>query len=379
MKKSIYNKKKNCCGCEACRQICAQGAIDMVEDKEGFEYPQIDKAKCVNCGMCQKVCPIIQRNNINGELKECFVAYTDNSSIRNDSSSGGIFSLLADQVITENGFIIGAAFDKEYNVHHKCFQHRIDDLRGSKYVQSKIGTIFKKVKSHLDSGDYVLFSGTECQIAGLKTFLGKDYNNLLLVGILCHGVPSPMVWRKYKEYLQQGKKIKYVSFRNKDCGWKDFSLKVEFTDGSFLREKFSENLYMQSFLQEICMRPSCYDCKFKNLNRQADITLGDFWEINKYMQELDDDKGISVVLIHSDKGRRIWEKIKEKAIYKSAIVDKAISPYADSRKSVIPHINRSKYLKAIRKNGFSDAVKYLDVSIIDRIRRKITNIIKKYQ
>ncbi len=375
----IYNKKVNCCGCEACRQSCPHGAIGMVSDEEGFEYPRVDNDKCVNCGICKQVCPT-QRTEIKEDIvKTCYVSYWDND-IRIISSSGGLFSVFADEIINKNGIVSGAIFDKDYNVFHKCENKNYEPMRSSKYLQSKIGDNYKEVKEYLEEGKSVLFSGTECQVAGLKSFLNYDYDNLITVGVLCHGTPSPLVWEKYLDSISKNreKTIENISFRNKDEGWKEYNIKICFENGEELKEKHSRNMYINCFLEEICLRPSCYKCQFKKLEREADITIGDSWEIGNYLPEMDDDKGTSVVLIHSEKGQNLWNSINDKIVYKEVEVNKVLPPYADSRNSVKPHINRKKFFRTINNKGFEQATKYLNVTAIDKIRRKLLTIIGRY-
>ena len=283
----VYKKKENCCGCEACRQACPHEIITMVCDNEGFEYPEVDNDKCIECGICKQVCPIHRAKVKEDIIKKCYVAYWDNN-VRLISSSGGLFSIFADETISNNGIVSGAIFDKDYSVFHKCEDKNYELMRSSKYLQSRIGDNYKEVKKYLEEGRNVLFSGTECQVAGLKSFLKVDYDNLVTVGVLCHGVPSPLVWSKYLDSIsdKRNKTIGKVSFRNKDEGWKEYNLKINFKNGEVLKEGFGNNPYMKSFLSEICLRPSCHKCKFKKLEREADITIGDSWGIKKLLPEL---------------------------------------------------------------------------------------------
>lgn len=342
----LYKQKKYCCGCSACLHICPKTAITMNQDKEGFEYPVINRNKCINCGLCETVCPIKNAESKSDNVKKCYVSYAKNEEIRLKSSSGGLFTIFAEKILECKGVVIGAAFDSEWEVHHICITDigELEKIRGSKYVQSRIENTYKETKTFLEEGRKVLFTGTECQISGLKKYLKKDYENLLTIDVLCHGVPSPKLWEKYKEFHASKEKaqIRGTSFRQKDDGWKNFSVKIMFDNKTEYKEIFQKDAFMRLFLSEICLRPSCYDCKFKSLERDSDITIGDCWEIEKYMPEMDDDKGTSVVMIHSDKGMILWNSIKQHLNYKEAERDKALSPNADSRKSVVPHINRKK-------------------------------------
>lgn len=378
----IYKKKKDCCGCNACKQVCPNSAISMKQDTEGFYYPYIDADKCVGCGLCEKVCPIKNVKNKTDDVKKSYVAYTTNDEIRLRSSSGGIFTILAEYVLETGGVVVGAAFDDGWMVHHICITNKdeLEKLRGSKYVQSRIENTFKDTKKFLGEGRKVLFSGTACQIAGLKEYLRKDYEGLYTVDVLCHGVPSSEVWNIYKEnYIKEyNEEIEQIFFRKKDSGWKNFTIELGFSNSKAYKEIFFKDSFMRLFLSEICLRPSCYDCKFKKLERESDLTIGDCWGIENYMPEMDDDKGTSVIMIHSDKGIKLWKNITGLLNYKEAERDKALSPNADSRKSVVPHINRKKFLKKLKSGAsLEELVECVDVSFSDKVRRKCRKIICK--
>ena len=280
--------KKQCCGCSACSQICPAKCITMSADSEGFFYPQVDKAECTGCGLCESVCPILNGNRITSE-QTVYAAYTEDE-IRMSSSSGGIFPLLADTVLAEGGVVFGAAFTRELSVQHIMVSSpdQLKKLQGSKYLQSDINGTYAEVKRQLAEGRRVLFSGTGCQIAGLKKYLGNDPDMLLTVDVICHGVPSENVWRTYLEWLEKenGAAVEKVTLRDKKTGWKTYSVSVEFGNGNKYDQIHKKDLYMQTFLKDICLRPSCYDCRFKPLSSQADITLGDCWGIHKYMPEM---------------------------------------------------------------------------------------------
>lgn len=305
--------KSQCCGCEACRNICPRQCILMKEDKEGFLYPEVNLADCIDCGLCEKVCPVL--HPVNNKVKPLVYAAINNDEVvRMQSSSGGIFTLIAEYVLERSGVVFGACFDSDWNVVHDYTETKegLARFRGSKYVQSNIGNSFTLVKGFLDSGREVLFSGTPCQVAGLKNYLRKPYSNLLTVDLVCHGVPSPEVWRKYlqetvcraygikhnKAAVNFGDYIADVSFRAKDKGWKKYSFKIKDKDGRTEVVPFFEDPYMNAFLSDLSLRPSCYACPAKLYNVQSDITLADFWGVDKINPDIDDNKGCGLVLIH---------------------------------------------------------------------------------
>ena len=278
----IIDDKTKCSGCHACANACPKNCISMVSDEEGFWYPQVNKEKCIDCGLCEKVCPIIHKWQSDDSLTTTAMAAINlNEEIRLKSSSGGIFTLIAEKIIDQGGVVFGAAFSDDFkSVQHICVDNiaDLDKLRGSKYVQSKIGDTYKQAKEYLDSGRKVLFSGTPCQIGGLYSYLRKPYENLLTQDIICHGVPSPMVWEKYVEEHERkiSSKANKVTFRNKKNGWKAYSVFIGFENRKQYLKEHSADMYIKAFLSDICLRPSCFDCQFKGIKRHADITLTDF-------------------------------------------------------------------------------------------------------
>lgn len=302
-----------CCGCESCVQSCPVGCINFLENSEGFLYPQINKNDCIECGICDRVCPIIN-NSERREPQRVLASKHYDNKIRINSSSGGVFTYLADNVIEAGGAVFGARFNDKWEVVHD-YTYTKDGLgvfRGAKYVQSRIGYVYVEVEKILNLGRKVMFSGTPCQIAGLKKYLRREYDNLLTIDLVCHGVPSPKVWRKYiaEEVIRSGEQkdwvLTSVNFRDKSTGWKCYSVtftrdsqsdKRSLSDSSF----YFENPYMRAFLDNLCLRPSCYDCKFKGGQSGADVTLGDFWGIDKEKPDLDDDKGVGLCLVYDSK------------------------------------------------------------------------------
>lgn len=309
--------KQDCCGCSACAQRCPKQCITMAEDEEGFLYPKIDISKCIDCHLCEKVCPVINQDEPRTPLN-VYAAKNQNDQIRLDSSSGGIFTILAEQVINAGGVVFGACWDEEWNVKHdyaECLDN-LSKFRSSKYLQSIIGDNYLKAEQFLKSGRTVLFTGTPCQIAGLKHFLRKDYDNLLAVEVICHSVPSSGIWQRYLEERLQTLRwsksdIKHISFRNKKTGWKGYSFIIENKNGNAFSELGSKNAFMRGFLADLYTRPSCQACSAKQLKSGSDITLGDFWGIDSLMPEIDDDKGVSAIIINTEKGRKALHSVND--------------------------------------------------------------------
>lgn len=300
----VYNKS-TCCGCSACIQICPKKCISFEEDCEGFRYPQVDTDTCIDCGLCEKVCPELAPLS-SQQPHKVYAAINQDEEIRLASSSGGIFTHLAEQIIAKGGVVFGARFNKEWEVVHD-YTETLDGLtafRGSKYLQSKIGATYQQAEKFLKAGRDVLFSGTPCQIAGLKLFLRREYPNLLTVDFVCHGVPSPLAWRYYLNEQQKGSEttISTIHFRDKATGWKSYSLTLgDNQKGCIYTNRFYKDAYMQAFLANLTLRPSCYACPAKAGRSQSDITIGDFWGIEKIKPEIDDNKGVSLVMLNNNK------------------------------------------------------------------------------
>lgn len=363
--------KKECCGCTACLQVCPVKCIEMKEDEEGFLYPVIEKEKCIHCHKCEKVCPVQNIDNSNTET-ETHVGYCTDDEIRKQSSSGGIFSVIAEWMLQQNGVVFGAAFDEDFEVHHIAIEtmEELAKLRGSKYVQSRLENVYPEAKHYLEMKRKVLFTGTACQIAGLKKYLDREHENLYTVDVLCHGVPSPKIWRMYLEEKKQqyDTSIEKIEFRNKENGWKNYSVNIEFSDTQIDRMHYYEDKYMRMFLGNLDLRSSCYMCHFKGFPRISDMTIGDSWGIEKHMPDMDDDKGTSIILVHSSNGERIFEVMKEKLIAREGRLDEVLPPISESRRSVEMHPNRKKYRKALKRGeNFEVLSGYVQKSLIQKV------------
>lgn len=311
--------KVDCCGCNACGDICGKHAISFVTDNEGFWYPEVNKELCVDCGLCDKVCPIQNKANHVERYAEpnVFAAYTKDEAIRLDSTSGGIHSMLALKMYEKDAYVGGAV----YNPDHTCSQivdnnpERLPEIRSSKYLQSNAEGVYKEIRSLLKEGKNVFFCGCPCQIHALYNFLGKEYENLVTCDFICRGVNSPKVFLKYMEMLEHkyGAKATEIKFKNKKWGWHNFSLRVNFENGKEYCKDRWHDLFFIGYLQAgNFTRPSCYECHFKGFPQKADITLADFWGIENIDKTMDQDKGTSLVMINSDKGQALFDSIKEK-------------------------------------------------------------------
>lgn len=308
--------KKNidfsCCGCSSCASSCPQNSISMYRDAEGFLYPRLSDSKnCINCGLCDKVCPVTNHRHENKPLK--MYAYKNPcDEVRMSSSSGGFFSLAASYVIKTGGVVFGVRYDKDWMPEYAYIERDEDivQLQGSKYAQASPLGMYPMVRKFLEDGKMVLFTGTPCQISGLKYFLRKDYPLLLTVDVVCHAVPSPVVWREYLNSVSKGKEISYVNMRDKSTGWSNFSYScsIGFSDGTLVRTKQNENPYMKGFTSDLYNRPSCTVCNSKNGCSGSDITIGDFWRIWNVYPEYDDNKGVNLLLVRSSKGLEFVKK-----------------------------------------------------------------------
>lgn len=312
-------RKEDCCGCNACGDACPYKAISFTTDIEGFWYPVIDKEKCVDCGLCEKVCPVIHADEIkkNDMINPiCYAANNKNLEIRFDSTSGGAFTGFAEPFLKENGFVGGAVYTKDWEV-KQVISHSIEDLpklRSSKYIQSDATGYYSQIRHLLKAGEKVMAVGLPCQIAALKCFLGKEFNNLITVDLICRYINSPKAYKKYLSYLEREYKSKvvYIKAKNKELGWHNLTHKVVFANGSTYYGTIAVDKFMKASMKSNCLsRPSCYVCRFKGFPRYADISLGDYWVKGK-RSALDDDTGTSVILINSYKGKEYFEKVKSK-------------------------------------------------------------------
>ena len=358
MKNITILKENLCTGCGACFNICPFDAIKMEYNNEGFLYPIIDKEKCTNCGKCLNACPSIEFKLANEKASVSY-AMMANDKIREKSSSGGIFTLLAESIINEGGYVVGASFSDDFkSVKHVIVNslEELEKLKKSKYLQSDTNTTYKETKALLENNKIVLYTGTPCQIAGLKNYLKKDYENLYTLDIVCHGTPSPKAWEKYLDEICKGKSVIDADFRNKKCAWGTGSLLLVLllSDNSTIEEYSDKNIYYKAFLQNLILRKSCATCNYTNITRPGDLTLGDFWGIQSYSKKFADRKGTSLILINNKKGQNLINKIKKDLKLNEQVPIK----YATDGNPVLripctTHPEREKFFKDFNNKSFS--------------------------
>ena len=313
-------EKKNCCGCNACYDICPKNAITLSTDIEGFWYPRVDIDKCINCGLCERTCPqlhigALKKNDF--EYPVCFAAIHKNIEVRFGSTTGGLFSALAEQMYREGGYVGGAIYNKDFSVSHFISNNPADLalLRQSKYSQSQTCGIYKEVKRLLMAGEKVLICGTPCQMAALRRFLNKDYENLIIVDFICKSITSPKFYAKYLDYWERkvGSQLVSFKFKDKELGWRSLVKRFDFKNGKTMYSRAQDNdLYSMAYHGNIVSRPSCYFCQFKGFPRMSDITIADFWGVEKYayLKDIDDNAGTSAVMCNSSKGLTFYKQLK---------------------------------------------------------------------
>lgn len=317
------DKKEDCCGCNACEQICPKNCITKTVDSEGFWYPVVDTSVCIECGLCEKACPVLNRKQYTERVNSprVFAAYHTDEHIRLDSTSGGVYSALALKMFDDNGYVAGAVYNTDYSVSHIVTKNRekLSELRSSKYLQSDTNTLYRDIKSLLKAGEKVLVCATPCQIGALYSFLGKDYENLITCDFICLGVNSPKVFKKYMDMLERQNKSRAsrIKFKDKTYGWHRFAMKVDFENGrSYCKDRYTDPFFIGYLRNKNFARPSCYQCMFKDSPRRADITLADFWGIEKIDPTMDQNKGTSLVIVNSEKGQRYFDSLGDVLVKK---------------------------------------------------------------
>ena len=385
----ILEEKRQCTGCTACYSICPTKSITMEEDKEGFKYPKINEKTCIKCGACKKICPILNKINNNKRFSNptIIAAWSKNEKTRLDSTSGGIFSEIANVIYGEKGYVVGAVYNKEWLVEHYVSNQKqdLEKIRSSKYLQSNINNVYQKIQEKLKKGNKVLMCGTPCQISGLYHYLQKEYDNLFTCDFICRGVNSPKIFKGYINSLEKKykSKVKKIKFKNKTYGWHNFSTRIDFENGKkYIQSRYIDS-YMIGYLEySAFIRPSCYDCNFKELPRVADITLADFWGIEEIDPLLDNDTGTSLVLLNSEKGKKLFEKLKNTIQYTEIKSEKIFKENVCMSKSVEETETRKKVFEKIDELSYEELSKryFPEPKVKERLKIKIRNSrkFKKY-
>ena len=379
-------EKKDCCGCTACRQVCPRHCIQMETDNEGFLYPRIDASLCINCKLCENVCPVKNRFE-SASQPESYGVRTLDEELRASSSSGGAFTIIASKIIEQNGVVFGARFADDWSVIHD-YTESLEGLklfRGSKYVQSQVGNSYSIVKEFLKEGRLVLFTGTPCQVSGLKHFLQKDYSNLYTLDMVCHSISSPKIWKLYLEELDSDKDFSFVTFREKEkCGWRNYGIKIDKNTSLGTTQNIvlgghlgkDANIYMRGFLENLITRPSCFDCPARSYTSGSDIMLADFWHLDKYHPDWDDNKGMSEVLVISAKGKELFDSVKD-SIFCKSIPYKEVEDcgiHAPITSSTKPHRYREQFFRNLKEESVSRQMsRYLK---IEDLRSLIVSVLK---
>lgn len=373
--------KSICTGCAACSFVCTTGSINMREDKEGFLQPYINVDTCIECHKCEKTCPVISPRTLPSDFEtHAYAAINRDENIRMRSSSGGVFYILAKRTIEQGGVVFGARFNEQWEVVHDYTEtlDGVEPFMCSKYVQSRIGDTFKQAKQFLEQCRKVLFIGTPCQIGGLNAYLRKSYDNLITADIICHGVPSPKVWMKYIDENFNISNISKINFRDKKDGWlgKQYITIQMADEATKYQQKQLDNIFFRGFIKNIYLRRSCYDCSFKSIHRCSDITMADFWGVDKLKPQMHDDKGTSLLFIHSKKGKEMLSELLSELRIEPQNINDAVQHNIAMVQSMEKPVRRIDFFKAFRlTHSFNYSSKYIDKDRLDkRILRKIARL-----
>jgi coenzyme F420-reducing hydrogenase beta subunit len=359
--KSVYLRKEECCGCSACFNICPTDAITMEPDEEGFLYPLINQEECIDCRKCVNCCPILNENNFKEErVPDLYVSKHKSKEVLLSSTSGGMFAALSDAILRQGGVVYGVDFDDEFKVLHKRAENleQRDRMKFSKYVQSNLTDIFTQIKEDLIDGKSVLFTGTPCQTAGLRGYFKNSRlaEKLYVCDLICHSIPSPLIWEEFKKYLEKenGGKLTNIQFRSKIIDWtrensnKTFMFKTTAKDEYI----FDERYYKLFFGLKTIVRPSCSECRFTDVHRASDITIADYWGIEKYAPEWMDLKGVSLMLINNEKGDKLLDMIGQDIYFEKRPLQEALNEQQRLSRPVERPANRDEFWKIYKEKGF---------------------------
>lgn len=369
-----------CTLCGACVDRCPINAISFEKEYMGGRYPQIDLERCVECGLCVKACPVrYPVKKVESQLQS-YAAINRNDVVRSQSSSGGIFSALAEAILAENGYVCGAILTEELSVVHEITNNaqQLQRMRGSKYVQSKMSGIFRRVEQLLQEGKSVLFTGCPCQAAALRTYLGREYETLYVVDVICHGMPIQSSWETYiaRQEHRHKSKVQSVSFRDKKDGWHNSGMCLTFANGKKYHEPITADGYFRGYFGNVTLKACCYDCAFRSGKSGADISLGDFWGAETTLPDMDDNKGVSAVLVRTKKGASLFDKIsleKRSVPYEHILIGNR-----HLEESPLMSPKRAQYYNCKEISGEDVAMeKYLMESFTQKYWRKFRHVLRK--
>jgi coenzyme F420-reducing hydrogenase beta subunit len=378
----IYERKEECCGCTACKSICPKQAITMIADEEGFLYPSINQELCIECNLCKQVCPFSDNYRTSGNYDQplVYAAKHKDDNVRMNSSSGGMFTAISDYILDIDGVVYGAAFDEKFVVRHQKAEtaEERNKFRGSKYVQSNLIGVFEDIKKELKKERTVLFTGTPCQNAGLGSYLNKNYDNLYLCDIVCHGTPSPLIFKNYIKYCERknNNSIKEYYWRFKGNGWHSHTEKAVYADGKEDSTSLLSQSYKELFYSHVTLRPACHNCKFCNFSRPSDITIGDFWGIEKSMPDFDDNTGVSLVLTNSTKGQELFERISKNLYYRESNTTDCLQHNLHTPSQPSPR--RDKFWQDYKNKGFEYVLKkYTGYGFVGQSKKAAAKVLNK--
>lgn len=377
-------RKETCVGCKACANICPKSCISLLVDDMGFAYPKVDTEKCINCHLCEQVCPILYPFS---EVKTQRSFALVNKDVKQvlSSSSGGLFIELSKYLINNGGVVYGAVYSKNYKFVEYARATKISELnsfKGSKYVQADLDNVFFNIKEDLQKGIKVLFSGTPCYVKSLRNYLRREYPNLYAVDLICHGVPSPLVYERYIDFVQNksGNVIQSITMRDKKYGWKHrLFLSIKMADNRYIIDRGISNVYMEGFSKNLFLRPSCFECRYTNLNRPGDLTIADYWGIERITNRFKNSKGVSLCICNNNKGFILLNNILSNFDYLETPLDCCIQPQPQLQHSFIKPDNYVAFWKDWESTGGNFpfiAKKYLKYSMKDRLTYQIKKRIK---